>query len=274
MIKIKIINGGEPQYNDASPLCLAVSDDMNRMDADAAERLEISPADLMEKASRAVFDYINKKLNTAYTSGITVLCGTGNNGGDGYALSRMFGETQRNVTVLNVFGNPPKSGAALLHFNRLNHLIDSNNSNNSNNSANSAKTSITNKAKNKNNIKIFNCPDLSDENLQEIFFESDIIIDAVFGTGFKGGLDGEARRVLKLANSAPDCVKLSVDVPTGTNCDGGSADINSFKADYTLTFEFVKQGLAAYPAAGYAGDIVVLPIGFVKETRDILLNKP
>ncbi|MCL2773085.1 MAG: NAD(P)H-hydrate dehydratase [Oscillospiraceae bacterium] len=254
---IRIINGSPESIE---PVYLSTSEDMRRMDEDTVKKLNISYADLMEKAAESAFDYINN--NTSDIGNVTILCGAGNNGGDGYVLARLFGRIKNDknnknkknnkitVTVLNVFGKSPRSETALMQYNKI---ADS------------------------ENINFLKCSDLSDEKLQEIFRRSDIIIDAVFGTGFKGGLDGEARRVTKLANNVNEIskiFKISIDVPSGADCDTGRADINSFKADLTLTFEFVKLGLVSYPMAEYAGDIAVLPIGFTKETKNILINNP
>ena len=258
---IKITGGSDAP---SEPVYLAVSGDMRRMDEDAVKRQKISYSDLMEKAAQSVFDWITaQSLKPPEMRGIsaaTILCGAGNNGGDGYVLARLFGESKNNktsVTVLNIFGEPPKSEAALAQYDKLTGIIDKNKS---------------------GNIKILKCSGLSDENLQDILRRSDIIIDAAFGTGFKGGLEGEARRVIKLANGVvtdanrAGITKIAIDVPSGTDCDTGRADINSFKADFTLTFEFIKRGLVSYPAAEYAGVIAVLHIGFTKETKNILIN--
>jgi NAD(P)H-hydrate epimerase len=220
-------------------ICLAGSADMKKMDADCVKRQSISFADLMERAAAAVFDCIARRGLTGGRNRITILCGPGNNGGDGHILGRLFTETGYDVRIINI-------------------------------------------------SKISNISEefLSDTELQKILAGSDIIIDAVFGTGFRGELTGEALRVIKCANEicrggnlppadsrrAP--LRISVDVPSGVNCDDGTADENSFEADLTITFEFIKTGLVSYPGAGFAGEIETVSIGFTKETRDIIFENP
>ena len=219
MIKIfgKIFDELFSSGEDNKPVFLASSSDMGKMDADCVKTQNISFAELMEKAAQSAFDCIT--LNCKDINKIVILCGNGNNGGDGYILGRLFSEAGFNVCV----------------------------------------------------IKILNAGDLSDEKLQEILSGSDIIIDAVFGTGFKGQLMGEALRVIKFANHAQS-KKIALDVPSGVDCDTGTAAQNSFKADLTVTFEFIKRGMVSYPAAGFTGDVEVVSIGFGKETRDIILD--
>ena len=231
--------------NDSSGIIyLSDSLDMKKMDEDCVKRQNISFAELMEKAAKAAFDCVIQRK--PYAKNVTILCGGGNNGGDGYVLALLFSEIIINVRVINIFDSPPKSEAALFYYNKVNNI---------------------------NEVKIFNAENLSDEILQEIYLNSDMIIDAVFGTGFNGELTGEALRVIKCANNINNNIlKIAVDIPSGINCDDGTADNNSFNADLTITFEFIKRGLVSYPAAGFTGDIKVASIGFDEETRDIILN--
>ena len=258
--KIKINN-----INEYEPVYIANSDDMRKMDEHAVKILNISFTELMEIAAKSAFacisEYINFNKSDFQNMSIVILCGTGNNGGDGYVLGKLFADSEyseksvTSIAVLNISDKPPRSEAALFHYNRLNSLKG---------------------LKNSNDIKILSCIELSDENLQEIFFGSDIIIDAVFGTGFKGALEGEALRVIKFANDAhnhkanKNKLRIAVDVPSGVDCDSGKASAYSFEADMTLTFEFIKRGLVSYPGAEYAGEVVVVPIGFTQQTREII----
>ena len=196
------------------PVFLADSSDMKKMDEDCVRRQEISFDELMQRAAKSVFDCVIRlgSINKA-----AILCGKGNNGGDGYILGSLLSGIGVDVCVIDMSGG------------------------------------------------------LSDEKLQEILSGSDIIIDAVFGTGFRGELSGEALRVIKAANQT-ECKKISIDVPSGVDCDNGAADINSFRADLTVTFEFIKRGLVSYPAAEFTGDIEIVSIGFGKETRDIIFD--
>lgn len=90
--------------------------------------------------------------------------------------------------------------------------------------------------------------------------EYDIVIDGIFGTGFKGGIRKEYEKVISLINESKNVV-VSVDVPSGTDATTGRIVNNAVKADATVTFGYVKTGLMQYPARMYAGEITVSDIG-------------
>ena len=86
------------------PIFLADASDMQKMDADCVKRQKISFADLMEKAAKAVFDCIVRRNFNAAKAKVAILCGPGNNGGDGHILGRLFAEASSGVRIINVFG--------------------------------------------------------------------------------------------------------------------------------------------------------------------------
>ena len=200
---------------------------MRRMDEDTVRRKNITFAQLMQSAAASLHKYITETNDINGTNGINkindvvIICGKGNNGGDGRILALLL-------------------------------------------SGNGIKVSVIETA------EVLTAHDLSDEILQKIFSQSDIIIDAVFGTGFTGELPRNVSRILKFANSGDiKARRIAIDIPSGVDANDGTADINAFRADETLTFEFIKRGLISYPGAEYAGKIVVLPIGFPNATRDL-----
>ncbi|GHV12776.1 bifunctional NAD(P)H-hydrate repair enzyme Nnr [Clostridia bacterium] len=112
---------------------------------------------------------------------------------------------------------------------------------------------------------------VSDRKRGDPFAGCDIIVDAVFGTGFRPPLPNNLRLLFKRANASP-AKKVSIDIPSGVSGDNGEADIDAFRADYTVTFEFLKRGMAVYPGIDYCGEIAVVPIGFPDETREMILS--
>ncbi len=90
--------------------------------------------------------------------------------------------------------------------------------------------------------------------------KADLLIDALLGTGFKGGLDGLLAQVCTLINKAERPV-LSIDIPSGVNADDGSADKAAVKADHTVTMGLVKQGLLLYPARAHVGKLLLAYVG-------------
>ena len=213
---IDIIYSENAKCNDIIYLC--DSQTMRLMDEDTVRQKNITFEQLMQDAANALFKYILSSNDMNAVKNIAILCGTGNNGGDGRILSRLLSDTGISVSV----------------------------------------------------IESSQFADMGDEKLQEIFSQSDIIIDAVFGTGFRGELPCGVSRIFKMAhNKNINAKRIAVDIPSGVNANDGRVDRNAFMADETLTFEFIKRGLVSYPGAEFAGKIVVLPIGFPEKTRDM-----
>ncbi len=88
----------------------------------------------------------------------------------------------------------------------------------------------------------------------------DVVIDAILGTGVRGELRDPIRRAVEQASEA-DSLRVAVDVPTGIDPDTGRVHGTAFKADITVTMQFVKKGLLAEEARPYVGRIETVNIG-------------
>ena len=97
-------------------------------------------------------------------------------------------------------------------------------------------------------IKITPFSEMEDKN-------TELLVDAVFGTGLSREVSGEAAEMISYINNK-EGFKLSVDIPSGVNADTGEVMGVAVNADKTVTFGFLKQGLYQYPGHGLAGEIV------------------
>lgn len=88
----------------------------------------------------------------------------------------------------------------------------------------------------------------------------ELLVDAVFGTGFSGPLTDEVRQCMKGLNQMPGS-RIALDMPTGLNCDTGEADEYTFMADITYTFAAYKPAHLMEQAKAYCGQIICLDIG-------------
>lgn len=179
---------------------------------------------LMENAASAI-------VQEAISYGrILFFCGTGNNGGDGFAAARLLSRLGKCVTV--VFDASPDRlrGAAKENFLRLQ----------------------------KTDVRVISFADLSGDT------DFDLLIDALFGTGFHGEVRGTFREMISYINSSSAPV-LSVDIPSGVNGDSGRVDSLAVRAQKTVTFGFPKPGLYQYPGRAYAGSVTVKDIGIPAE---------
>ena len=188
----------------------------------------VSYLELMENAGAAAAAEIIKRLDVNGKKAI-VLCGKGNNGGDGYVIARHLADKGAFVTVA-LAAEKPQTGIAFDEYNRI----------------------CGNKS-----IKI---QPLSDTELQGC----DIIADAVFGTGFHGELPDDIKKAFGEI-SVSDAFKLAVDIPSGADSVNGSCPDNVPYFDVTVTFGAVKAGMLHMPGRKHCGEIVTADIGITDE---------
>ena len=160
-----------------------------------------------------------------------VLCGSGNNGGDGFVIARKLLENGVDTRVILANG-APKTEISREYFSLLPReiVLDYN----------------TDKAR-----------------CNAVLRESGIAVDCVFGTGFHGALPENIAELMKTANSVP--IKVAVDVPTGVNSDTGEADEHCFKPDFTLVLAAMKRGLINPACVDLLGKIELLDIGISED---------
>ena len=183
---------------------------------------------LMENAGRGAVEFIEREFDDLKK--ITFVCGKGNNGGDGFVAARYLKLKGYDVIVY-VFGEKEEyKDEALLNFNLL------------------EKTGCEiRKIREKSLLKF----DIA---------TSDLIVDAVFGTGFKGNLSEEYKEIFKIMNEYSQKL-LSIDIPSGVDGETGEADEDAINADYTITFAFPKIGHYLFPGKLKRGKLYLWDIG-------------
>lgn len=207
------------------------SSEMHRIDALAAEKFNIPTIVLMENAASACVSEI------IHFNSFTVICGKGNNGGDGLAISRRLINMGKDVKVYLAMGDV-YSGDALINYNILKSMGAE--------------------------IKCFS----DTAELENDMIRSECVVDALFGTGIKGEVKSPAREIIESINKCGKYV-LSVDVPSGINSDSGKVEGTAVKADKTVTFAAYKKGMLLYPAADFVGETIVADISIPTAAFDI-----
>ena len=208
---------------------------MKKVDQKAIKELGIPDILLMENAGRAVYEKaaeIACEDEMSETKSALVICGKGNNGGDGFVAARHLIENSIQTTVISLFKPDKLSGAALVNHNIL-----------------------------ENFTKIIYFDDIEITKFREIISFSDIIIDAIFGTGLNSEVRGFLGNVIDSINEYAENDVISVDIPSGINADTGEVLGCAVVADFTVTFHAPKTGLLLYPGAEHCGEIVITPIG-------------
>ena len=210
-------------------------DEMRELDRKAIEDYEIPGILLMENAGRNVAEEVMKMLNKCHNKEIAIICGKGNNGGDGFVIARHLHNKGYDVSVFllakskDVLGD----GDAGLNFKIIKNM------NISTNEVLSV-TDIRHMAG-----QISNCA---------------LIVDAIFGTGLNGELREPAMSVVIKINELKIPV-VSVDIPSGLDCNKGKVLGACIKAEMTVTFALPKKGFFVEDGPEHVGNLVVADIG-------------
>jgi len=189
----------------------------------------ISALRLMENAGSAAARCIRETLPVAGKR-CTVICGHGNNGGDGFVVARRLLESNAQVTVLMACGSPGTTESADM-FERLSSL----------------RPVIIDASQTQRSIIAIK--------------SSDIIVDAVFGTGFREAVIEPRLTDLFEAINNSGAEIFSLDMPSGANADTGEISGACIKACCTVTFGAPKTGQFVFPAATFCGRIATVGIG-------------
>lgn len=208
-----------------------------------AEWLGVPRILLMENAGAWVARIAYQWLGGLAMRKVVVVCGTGNNGGDGFVAARHAAGLGADVTVILV-GDPNKIRTP------------------------EARTNFETIFSMKKSAKLHIVKEVSElDRLRSEIKSADIIIDAIFGTGIKGVIQEPWRSAIQLINSSK-ALKISVDIPSGIDPDTGDVVDIAVNADITVTFHRPKLGMPA--AADYCGEVVIVPIGIPPEAEIIM----
>lgn len=208
-------------------------ENMRNLDKTTIEKY-VASLDLMFKAGKECYQVIKKEIKNIAKKNVLIVCGKGNNAGDGYVIANFLSKERTcKVDILNIVDE--FSFDAKYYFDKL-----------------------SNK---NNNLNIYN-------NINIINFEKyDVIIDCIFGTGFKGKVKEPYRKVIKLLNKSKENVGkqkiVSIDINSGLNGDNGLCDI-AVKSDITISIGYFKTGHFLNMAKDYIGKIVNVDIGIIE----------
>ena len=198
------------------PLNLYTAEQLRELDRIAIEEFNIPGLTLMQRAGQATFKHIIDRFPR--TKSICVICGTGNNGGDGYVIATLARKINLNVSVIQLGDENTISGDALLA--REAYLKAGGN------------TSVFHKT----------------------LLQAEIIVDAIFGTGLTREVSGDWAKAVNSINEAP-AKKIAVDIPSGLCADTGRILGICVKADLTVTYIGLKSGLFTGQARDVVGEI-------------------
>ncbi len=187
----------------------------------------------MLKAGTALFGVVREMIPDRNAGDIAIICGKGNNGGDGYVVGRLLVDAGYGVMCFGLCDREGLRGEARKAFDEY--------------------------TASKGSFAVLE--DVEDPAGEATFA---LIIDAVLGTGIKGDPRGPAADVLRSINSRHSKI-LAVDTPSGLNNDTGAAGNPCVRAEVTVTMGFPKLGTCFYPGKSHVGRLVIKDLGYPDE---------
>lgn len=226
--------------------CVLSAAEMRAVDRATIERRQVPGIVLMETAARAVTDSLLARSPNLAAERVLVLCGKGNNGGDGLAVARqLLLHTPRLRLRTALLADPsslmPDSAANWAMLAAQDHVAD---------------VVPTESAW---------------EALLPAVADSTIVVDALLGTGIRGAPRGLAAKVIADVNSGLRGARVvAVDMPSGLGSDAGALLGDGMRADWTVTFTAPKIGQVLAPACERVGELIVARIGTADSVLDEL----
>ena len=219
---------------------LVTASEMREMDRLTIDEAGIPGVVLMENAARGAARVFLDHFKPSCDASVVILCGKGNNGGDGYVMARYLHEYGMKVDVGITGEKSAVSGDALVNLKIIEKL----------------------------GPEIYEIKDEEAyQEFQDKIVNCNYIVDGLLGTGLNSPVRGLFKNVIEDINLSGKPV-MSIDIPSGLNADTGQKMGAAVKADLTVTFGFPKPGQLVYPGAEAVGRLVNIGIGIPRMISD------
>ena len=223
------------------------SSEMKAIDELCIKAIGIPGIVLMENAALKVIKHIDSKYNN-----FTIVCGVGNNGGDGLAVARHLIVEDKNVDIF-VLGNLDKASKDFTtNYNILINLG----------------VEIQQITREEDLKRI---SDVCSSDPSKSLDNSQMTIDSIFGTGLTRNVEGLFAETIDIMNEKSKYI-ISVDIPSGLNADNGEILNKCIKANKTITIQLPKIGLSTFNGKLNSGEVIVETIGMPKITIEKILG--
>lgn len=215
----------------ARPLSRA---EVRAIDRRAIEEFGIPGVVLMENAGRGAAQHILDAFGGAAAGLHVIICGPGNNGGDGFVIARHLANGGVSVHVLTACEPERIAGDA-----RINYEI----------------------------VRRMGLPmspfhsDAERAAGDGLLHRAGVVVDALLGTGFSGVVREPLAEIIETINSVRGARVVAVDLPSGLDCDSGGPAAATIRAELTVSFVAPKLGFSANGAAAFTGRVVIVDIG-------------
>ncbi|GAB4539504.1 MAG: NAD(P)H-hydrate dehydratase [Thermodesulfovibrionia bacterium] len=240
-------------------LKVVTAEEMQEIDRVTIEEYGIAGTILMERAGLSVARVVDGLLKEGRERTVIVLCGGGNNGGDGMVVARLLHNQGYNVVAFLTAEPDELKGDARINYNAAKRF----------------------------GVRVYPIDRFLTHYSSHITHHT-IIIDALLGTGLNKEVRGTLKTVIEKVNkssstvtsppatvTSPPATVVSIDIPSGISSDNGQIMGCAIKANYTVTFGLPKRGHLIFPGAEHTGRLFIEDIGFPQgllKSRDIRVN--
>jgi len=217
-------------------MLLGGNETTKKIDSFAINELKIPGIVLMENAAISFVKHIDENEDN-----FLIICGKGNNGGDGYAIARQLFSKGKNIKIFCI-SNENMSNDCMINYKICKNM----------------------------GIKIF----YEIEELDKLLLECEVAIEGIFGTGLNSEIKGIYREIIEKINAVSNNKKIySIDIPSGINGDTGEIMGISIKADVTISFVTYKKGFLNLKIKNYLGKVIIENIGLNENNINHLINE-
>ncbi|MEZ0328498.1 MAG: NAD(P)H-hydrate dehydratase [Dissulfuribacterales bacterium] len=224
-------------------MILLTAQEMQAVDAFAIEQMGIPGRLLMENAGRLVAEAIFKDFAQAVRQGVLLVCGPGNNGGDGFVTARYLFQAGVRVQILCLCTKDAYKGDSLANLQLL------------------------------KDIPVHFCISETELSaLHQMLQNCGLVVDAIFGTGLKREVTGLFAKIISTINAAKIPV-VAVDIPSGLSTDSGTPLGIVVRADLTVTMQYFKLGHFLAQGPEFCGKFQVVDIGIPQKALEAISPK-
>lgn len=222
------------------------------VDRFAIDKIGIPGLILMENAGRSAAEALlaalaDRGMAPPGEARVVIVCGGGNNGGDGYVMARHLHRRGAGVVVYAATDPARLTGDAAVNHRTCENL----------------------------GLDIRPLTDAASLDAESAGWErSDAVVDALLGTGFTGEVRPHMAAVIRRLNALRGPLIVAVDVPSGLDCDTGHPGDATIRADLTVTFVDTKRGFASPEAALFLGQVVIADIAIPADAVARALDAP
>lgn len=220
---------------------LLKAEEMREIDSIAMNEYNIPGIILMENAGLRIVECIENAVDELRGLKTVILAGKGNNGGDGLVVARHLLNAGSLVDVFLLGSEDELSSDSRMNYDILSKMQA-------------------------NIYPLRNEEDLN--RLMLSLLSAELIVDAIYGIGFKGSLNDFEAKIVKMVNWSKAALVVSADIPSGVEADTGKVHGPAIRADYTVTMALPKVGLIMEPGKEYSGTLNVADISI----PDVLLK--